>query len=258
MSYYYHAPTDTYYFENGIVQAPGIVYRPGSAPPPDVLPIDPAFFAKLSEELARTQQQAVQNQEDHEDLGDYQDLEIRENNEEDYSGYQDLENHENHNHENHNLENHYHENHYHENHDHENHDHENQDHENHQDHQGRRDRQHPQGRVESTCPICGKSYTIRHSFLEHIMFIHMGTVCFRPGCATTTTTEKQLRVHIRLTHKPIKHGDTSYQCSWPGRGNNAEPCTRVYTSKRSAVRCSYRHQYHAMKQHEADNEQPSV
>ncbi|KAI3332036.1 hypothetical protein HD806DRAFT_529801 [Xylariaceae sp. AK1471] len=96
------------------------------------------------------------------------------------------------------------------------------------------------------CRQCTLHYATAAVLNQHVKDIHTGTVCYWPGCAWTTSTELELRDHLKDHQKDaIRAGGSSSSCHWPG-------CNSTFGRNNSVNRCLLTHNAAARKL--ADNE----
>ncbi|OTA90881.1 hypothetical protein M434DRAFT_33235 [Hypoxylon sp. CO27-5] len=92
------------------------------------------------------------------------------------------------------------------------------------------------------CHACPFDSPSARNMQHHIRYNHIGTVCAWPGCDIQTTTDEELRTHIRGDHCSLEQlGSRNGRlcCPWPG-------CEKAYTKATAVARCMYFHTYDAM------------
>ncbi|OTA55790.1 hypothetical protein K449DRAFT_438346 [Hypoxylon sp. EC38] len=92
------------------------------------------------------------------------------------------------------------------------------------------------------CHMCPYNSPSARNMQQHIRYNHIGTVCAWPGCDIQTTTDKELRTHIRSDHCSLEQlgsRNGRLYCPWPG-------CEKAYTDVPAVARCTYFHTYDAM------------
>ncbi|KAI1344541.1 hypothetical protein F5Y15DRAFT_411373 [Xylariaceae sp. FL0016] len=88
-------------------------------------------------------------------------------------------------------------------------------------------------RVSRECPECHRTFAQR---AQHYAVVHLGTVCFWPGCCFTATSKMQLHDHLK-EHNDELTGDNPQGpliCHWPG-------CGQTWNAPVDIDRCLHRH-----------------